>query len=47
VRVFAVVDEGDPLAVELFVREEDAQAFLADVAADDEELAASLRAGRA
>jgi hypothetical protein len=41
VRVFAVVDDEE--AVELFAREEDAQAFLADVAADDEELAASLR----
>jgi len=30
-------------AVELFIRREDAEAFLAEVRADDEELAAPLR----
>jgi hypothetical protein len=41
VRFWAVVD--DEKAVELFAREEDAQAFLADVYADEPELADALR----
>ncbi len=37
-----MVDD-DPRAVELFVRREDAETFVADVRADDEELAGTLR----
>ena len=41
--VFAVVSAETEHAVELFVHREDAEAFLDDVRADDEELAAFLR----
>ncbi len=42
--VYAVTDEWAPEeAVELFVRREDAEAFLEDVRRDDAELANSLR----
>ena len=43
VLVYAVVVDDDPRAVELFVRPEDAEAFVEDVRADDEELAGTLR----
>ncbi|MDQ3881125.1 MAG: hypothetical protein M3295_08645 [Chloroflexota bacterium] len=44
VRVFGILsDETPEQAIELFVRREDAEAFLDDVRADDEELAAPLR----
>jgi hypothetical protein len=44
VLVYAVmVDDDGPRAVELFVRREDAEAFVEDVRGDDEELAATLR----
>ncbi len=43
-RVFAVVSDDTPEeAIELFVRRDDAQAFLDEVRADDEKLAARLR----
>ncbi len=43
VLVYAVVADDDSRAVELFVRREDAEAFVEDVRGDDEELAATLR----
>ncbi len=43
VLVNAVLVDDDPRAVELFVRREDAEAFLEDVRDDDEELAGTLR----
>jgi Tic22-like family len=43
VLVYAIVSEETEKAVELFVRREDAEAFLDDVRGDDEELAAPLR----
>ena len=42
-RFYGIVDEQTQEAVELYVRREDAERFLEDVRADDEELAASLR----
>ena len=41
--VYAVMVDDDSRAVELFVRHEDAEAFVEDVRADDEELAGTLR----
>ena len=41
--VFAVMADDDPRAVEPFVRREDAEAFVDDVRADDEEPAGTLR----
>jgi hypothetical protein len=43
VRVYGVVDEETQDAVELFVREGDAAQFLADVRADEPELADAFR----
>jgi hypothetical protein len=43
VLVYAVMVDDDPRAVELFVRREDAEAFVDDVRADAEELAETLR----
>ena len=40
-RVWAIVDGEE--TVELYVQQDDAEAFLEDVRRDDEELAASLR----
>ena len=39
----AIVAEGDPKAIELYVRRDDAEPFLEDVRGDDEELAGILR----
>ncbi len=41
--VYAVVSPKTEKAVDMFVRREDAEAFLADVRADDPELADRLR----
>ncbi len=41
--VYAVVSSETEQAVETFVRREDAERFLAEVEADDEQLAATLR----
>ena len=43
VRFYGIVDEQTQEAVELYVRREDAERFLEDVRADDEDLAACLR----
>ena len=43
VLVYAVLVDDDTRAVELFVRREDAEAFMEDVRADDEELTGTLR----
>jgi hypothetical protein len=41
--VYAVLDGDDDEAIELFVRREDAEAFLEDVRQDDAELAEQLQ----